>query len=282
VRAGSGAIAPSVDIAPEQYFSAKELCLNYIRMRSASSHQEQAMYWSSEHPESISLSARRPSRVAERSDTQAEEGDPSIDQEMLLWEMQHRVANSLQIVAGILSMKARTVKSKEARLHLMDACNRVLSIAAVQRQLLTSRHSSAIRIDDYLSELSEGLAASLAERVRLSVVVDGTATIESNKAVAIGLVMTELIINALKHAFPRKRRGTIIVAYRTTGPDWSLSVSDDGVGLANPSMNAGRSGYGTRIVDTLAKELDARVLVNSGSQGTRISLVHSASAAYQI
>lgn len=234
------------------------------------------MYCSSEQPELISLAGGRPSRRAGHSPIQTEEGGPSIDQEMLLREMQHRVANSLQIVAGILSMKARTVKSKEARLHLTDACNRVISVAAVQRQLLASKYSSTIRMEHYLSELTEELAASLADKIRLSVVVDGTATIESNKAVAIGLVMTELIINALKHAFPRKRRGTISVVYQTRGSGWSLSVSDDGVGLANPSMNAGRSGYGTRIVDAAAKKLDARVLVKSSSKGTRVSLVHSA------
>jgi len=153
-----------------------------------------------------------------------------------------------------------------------------MSIAAVQRQLLASKHLGAIRIDDYLSELCEGLAASLTEKVGLAVVVDGTATIESNKAVAIGLVMTELIINALKHAFPQKQRGTISVAYQTKGLDWSLSVSDDGIGLANPSMNDGRSGYGTRIVDALAKELDARVSVKGGPTGTRVSLIHSTRA----
>lgn len=122
----------------------------------------------------------------------------------------------------------------------------VVSIAVVQQQLLASSHSSAVRIDDYISGRSEGLATSLTEEVRLSVVVDGTATIESNKAVAIGLVMTEIIINAIKHAFPRKRGGRIIVADRTAGSDWSLSVSDNGVGLSNPSMNDGRSWYATR------------------------------------
>ena len=66
-----------------------------------------------------------------------------------------------------------------------------------------------IQIDDYLSELSERLATSLTEKVRLSVVVDGTAIVESNRAVAIGLIMTEPIINAIKHAFPPERRGEI-------------------------------------------------------------------------
>jgi two-component sensor histidine kinase len=235
------------------------------------------MCWSSGQAASISF-AEKMKGVAEQADMQSEEVDPRVDPEMLLREVQHRVANSLQIVASILSLKARTVKSEEARLHLRDASSWVVSIAVVQQQLLASSHSSAVRIDDYISELSEGLAASLTEAVRLSVVVDGTATIESNKAVVIGLVMTELIINAIKYAFPSKRRGRIIVAYRTTGSDWSLSVSDNGVGLSNPSMNDGRSGYGTRIVDALAKELNARVFLKSGPTGTRVSLIHSASS----
>lgn len=234
------------------------------------------MYWSSEHPESISLTGEQPSRAAAHPRIRPEEESSSIGQEVLLREMQHRVANSLQIVASILSLKAKVVTSEETRFHLMDAYNRVMSIAVVQRQLLASKYSSTIQIEDYLAELSEGLGASVAERVELSVVVDGTAAIESSKAVAIGLVITELIINALKHAYPQKRRGMIIVTYQTIGPGWSLSVSDDGVGLTDRSVDDGRSGYGTRIVDALAKELDAQVLVKSSSKGTRVSLVHSA------
>jgi chemotaxis protein methyltransferase CheR len=232
------------------------------------------MYRSSESEGSISLSERNTKAGVEHPGVSLE-ADFEMDQEMLLREMQHRVANSLQIVANILSLKARTVKSQDARLHLMDAHNRIISIAAVQRQLLASRHSGMIQIDDYLSELSEGLATSLTEKVGLSVVVDGTARIESNRAVAIGLIMTELIINAIKHAFPPERRGEIIVAYHAMESGWSLSVSDNGVGLPNPAINVGQSGYGTRIVEALAKELDARVLLKSSDKGTCVSLVHS-------
>ena len=232
------------------------------------------MYPSSEREDSISFSERKTMGGIEPS-SMSLDTDPEMDQEMLLREMQHRVANSLQIVASILSLTARTVKSKNARLHLLDAYNRVISVAAVQRQLLVSRHAGMVQIDDYLSELSERLATSLTEKVRLSVVVDGTAKIESNRAVAIGLIMTELIINAIKHAFPPQRRGEIIAAYHTMGSGWCLSVSDNGVGLSNPAINAGQSGYDTRIVEALAKELDARVLLKSSSKGTCVSLVHS-------
>ncbi len=231
------------------------------------------MYWSSEREGSVSLSERNAKRTIEHSEMSLD-ADLEIDQDVLVREMQHRVANSLQIVASILALKARMVTPQAARSHLMDAYSRVISIAAAQRQLLVSRHAGMIQIDDYLSELSERLAASLTEKVRLFVVVDGAAKIESNRAVAIGLIMTELIINAVKHAFPPERHGEIVVAYHTMESGWSLSVSDNGVGLSNPAINTGQSGYGTRIVEALAKELDARVLLKSSTKGTCVSLVH--------
>ncbi len=240
------------------------------------------MCWSSGDTESISLDVSKTRHGVEHSGKRSVETGLGMSQEMLLREMQHRVANSLQIVAGILSLKARTVESEDARLHLMDAYNRLMSIASVQRRLLASRQSSLIRIDDYLAELSDRLAASFTEKARLSVVVEGTATMESNKAVAIGLVMTELVINAIKHAFPRERCGRIFVNYKTVGPDWSLSVLDNGIGLSDLPMDSGHAGYGTKIVDALAKELGARVSVKSGPTGTHVSLIHSARAGSEV
>src|SRR5690348_5842806 len=133
--------------------------------------------------------------------------DPAEHQEILLREMQHRVANTLQIVASILSLKARTVNSDDARLHLLDAYSRVMAVAAVQRQLLDSKQPDMIGIGDYLSELGQTLAKSLTQQVSISVIVDTNVAIASSKAVAMGLIVTELAINALRHAFPRQRRG---------------------------------------------------------------------------
>src|SRR4029077_16276599 len=99
--------------------------------------------------------------------------------ETLLQEMQHRVANSLQIIASILSIKARAVKSEETRLHLKDAHQRIMSVAAVQQQLLASGHGAQIKIGPYLVRLCETLAASMTEDshpVSLQVQADGGTT----------------------------------------------------------------------------------------------------------
>lgn len=215
------------------------------------------------------------SGVIERPGTRLDGIDPADHQMMLLREMQHRVANSLQIVAGILSLKARTVNSDDARLHLLDAYSRVMAVAAVQRQLLDSMQPNMIRIGDYLSELSQTLAKSLTQQVSLSVIVDTNIALESSKAVAMGLIVTELVINSLRHAFPKHRCGKIVTSYKALRSGWRLSVSDDGVGVASAPIDARGAGHGSKIIDVLAQELEARVQVKSGSKGTRVSLIHA-------
>ena len=159
--------------------------------------------------------------------------------EVLLLEMQHRVANSLQIIASILLLKARTVSSEETRLHLQDAHQRVLSVAAVQQHLYASRHGDPIELAPYLNALCETLAGSMigeARAIVLKVAVEkGTAS--SNEAVSLGLIVTELVINALKHAFVRNRPGgVVVVSYDVAEANWRLVVSDNGVGKSTTSQ----------------------------------------------
>ncbi len=212
--------------------------------------------------------------AAKRWPTVSDRIEPATREEMLLREMQHRVANSLQIVASILSLKARSIQSEEARLHLLDARGRVLSVAAVQRQLLASEREGRVAIGPYLSELCASLADSMVGNCRVSIVVDGTGTVESNQAVSIGLIVTELVINALKHAFTDSREGKISVTYTMIALGWRLSVCDDGAGASNAPGGAAQHGLGTKIIEMLAQQLDARVEVNTNSVGTQVSIIH--------
>lgn len=196
---------------------------------------------------------------------------------VLLQEMQHRVANSLQIIASILMLKARTVQSEETRLHLRDAHQRVMSVAAVQEQLQASGHGDSIELAPYLKRLCETLATSMigdARPIALTVRAHaGTAL--SQEAVSIGLIVTELVINALKHAFVQDKPGAeIVVAYDVNETGWRLSVSDNGHGKA-PGTDAAKPGLGTSLVDALSNQLDAKVGGTSGPQGTQVSVTHS-------
>jgi PAS domain S-box-containing protein len=215
--------------------------------------------------------------VTERRDAEREKDELLRQKEVLLQEMQHRVANTLQIIASILLLKARTVQSEETRLHLQDAHQRVMSVATVQQQLQASRLGDTIEIGPYIRKLCDSLAKSMiGDRRPLALVVQATAgSAGSSEAVSLGLIVTELVINALKHAFPGGGAGEISIKYDVDGADWRLSVADNGVGRRNDGEPA-RSGLGTSIVEALAQQLKARVEVSSGPQGTSVSIVHPA------
>jgi chemotaxis protein methyltransferase CheR len=102
----------------------------------------------------------------------------------------------------------------------------------------------------------------------------GTAV--SREAVSIGLIVTELVMNALKHAFPRERQdGAIVVSYKVAGTDWKLTVSDNGVGMPDVRAGEGKPGLGTSLIGALAKQLDARLETASNSSGTAVSMAHA-------
>lgn len=194
---------------------------------------------------------------------------------ILLQELQHRVANSLQIVASVLMQSARRVQSEEARGHLTDAHSRVMSIASLQEQLTASRLGD-VELRSYFTALCASIGASMIHdraRITLDVTTDDTRT-SADTSVSLGLIVTELVINALKHAFPgRNRTGKIKVDYRRDGDGWVLSVSDDGVGIPEGD-DAPASGLGTSIVTALARQLGAKVVTADNSPGTRVSVIH--------
>src|SRR5690606_9055128 len=149
--------------------------------------------------------------VTERRAVEHQRDDLLRQKDLLLAEMQHRVANSLSIIASILMLKARTVPSAETRAHLEDAHRRVLSVAAVQQHLHPTHAGQPIDVGLYLKELCASLAGSMIndDNCRIDVhVMDGHAT--SAAAVSVGLIATELVINALKHAFPAPKSGCVV------------------------------------------------------------------------
>ena len=200
------------------------------------------------------------------------------EKDMLLEEMAHRVANSLQIIASILLLKARSVQSGETRMQLEDAHRRVLSVAAVQQHLHFSGRNELIEVGYYLTRLCETLARSMISGSRpISLKVDADAgTAMSREAVSIGLVVTELVMNALKHAFPgAKPDAAIVVSYKVAGPDWKLTVSDNGMGKPDVSAGDTKPGLGTSLVKALTRQLGAVVEVASNSRGTAVSVAHA-------
>ena len=197
------------------------------------------------------------------------------DKTLLLKEVQHRVANSLQIIASVLLQSARNVQSSESQSHLKDAHNRVMSIAAVQKHLAASRPGN-VELGSYFAQLCQSLGASMIhdhDKQSITVSCDKS-SVDADVSVSLGLIVTELVINSLKHAFPEDRAGKIIVDYQSHGPNWTLRVSDDGVGMPADSADA-IPGLGTSIVEALARQLHARIAIADGKPGTSVSVVHT-------
>ncbi len=157
------------------------------------------------------------SRLAERL-----KDDLMREKAILFQELQHRVANSLQIIASVLMQSARRVPSEETRGYLYDAHNRVMSVATLQQQLAASRLGD-VELRAYFTELCDSIGASMIpDQKRLTLKVEADEGVASaDHSVGLGLIVTELVINALKHAFPSDRTGHIVVSYKSSNQsDW--------------------------------------------------------------
>jgi chemotaxis protein methyltransferase CheR len=200
------------------------------------------------------------------------------EKQVLLQEMEHRVANSLQIIASILLLKARLVTSEETRGHLRDAHQRVMSVASVQSHLHATDGVDQIEVGSYLAKLCDSLAASMIsddQPIELKVLAD-EGTIDSSQAVSMGLMVTELVINALKYAFPHPKPDSVVmVTYESRGEDWKLVVSDNGVGKSAKQVAETSGGLGTVIVEALVKQLDAKIDIVNTAAGVSVSITRA-------
>jgi len=194
------------------------------------------------------------------------------EKQVLLQELQHRVANSLQIIASVLMLGARKVQSDEARIHLNDAHQRVMAIAKLQRQLSTSG-ADGVPLGTYLEDLCGSIAASMIlqpDTLKITTAIDDYVA-SPEQSVSFGLIVTELVINALKYAFPEHlQHGIITVDFTAAGVGWTLAVADNGIGKAPTAQ----PGLGTGIVEALAKQLNARIEVRDADPGTRVLVIH--------
>ena len=199
-------------------------------------------------------------------------------QKTLLREMRHRISNSLQIIASILLLKAGSVTSEETKKELRAAHQRVMSVAAVQGHLQASDGIEQIEMGPYLTKLASGLAASMVgpkQDIDINVVSD-KGRLPTSHAVSIGLIVTELTMNAVKYAFPKSRASARIrVTFETAGGDWKLTVSDNGAGRGQSPDEPPASGLGTTLIAALAKQLDALVSESSTKNGLTVHVTRA-------
>lgn len=198
------------------------------------------------------------------------------DKDILLREVQHRIGNNIQTLAAILRIHSRNVESEEVRYHLRDAYLRVLSVGQVQSHLSDAENLDVVEVGSYLADLADGLSASMvSDRQPIRIVArSASGPLVSIRAVRIGLAVTELVINAIKFAFPfRKSDAQICIDYEAHGESWKLVVSDNGVGNGAGGAARTRGGLARSIISDVVKQLDARMTVSSGPEGFAVSIM---------
>jgi chemotaxis protein methyltransferase CheR len=153
-----------------------------------------------------------------------------------------------------------------------------MSVAAVQQHLHMADGIFQVDVANYLERLCAGLATSMVSEskpVEIRVTAD-PCIIDSSVAVSLGLIVTELVINALKYAFPKYPKGAAIdVTYEVAGSDWKLAIADNGVGKSPEATASVSTGLGTTIVESLAKQLGASVALSSSSAGLVVAISHA-------
>jgi PAS domain S-box-containing protein len=196
------------------------------------------------------------------------------DKETLLKEIHHRVKNNLQVVSSLLGLQSRAVVDDSTRKILQESQNRVHSMALLHERLYQSQNMAEIDCADYIAQVSAHLFRSYgvsSSRIKLTMSVDKK-PMTMDSAVPFGLILNELLSNALKYAFPDGRKGEVRIVLED-GPDGQtrLTVQDDGVGMPENVNIWNTRSLGLRLVRILAGQLDAAITVKSDS-GTEITL----------
>ena len=192
--------------------------------------------------------------------------------ELLLAEVNHRVANSLAMVSSLVSLQANLIADQVAKDALAETKARIFAISSVHKRLYSSRSVGTVDLDEYLAGLLENLSASMRGQGHGATLVSDLAPLRlgTDGAINLGVIVTELVTNAFKYAYP-DRSGEVRVSLREDGNGQAvLTVEDDGVGRSEGTVKG--TGLGTRIIKAMAVSIDAKVTYEDRSPGTSATL----------
>ncbi len=197
---------------------------------------------------------------------------------LLLREVNHRVSNSLQLIASLLHFQGDISGNADVKAALKEANGRVLAVARVHRSLYTSFDVRWVSLAEYLASIIRDLqnvsSGGGGEEHIISFSCDQIQA-SPDAAVAIGIVATELVLNALKHAYP-KERGPVRVGLQARASEIDLKVEDDGIGENDQLEGKRRRGLGQRIIAGMAEKLDGSIRYEKLTPGTRAILTFPA------
>lgn len=194
----------------------------------------------------------------------------AAERALLMQEVNHRVGNSLQLIASLLTLQSNAARNPGIKEALTDATGRVLAVAQVHRRLYTSNDVQSVSVDQYLTGMMEDLRRSSDTNAlgQLTLSADPI-RVDPDRAVAVGVIVNELVMNALKYAYPDST-GPIRVVLKDLGNNRAVvCVEDDGVGM-EPRATPKSTGLGQRIVRAMGEKLGAKIEFDRDHKGTRV------------
>jgi two-component sensor histidine kinase len=197
-------------------------------------------------------------------------------QAVLLHEMNHRIGNSLQLITSMIRLQASATRDTEAKEVLRQAAERVIAVAQVHQRLYTSDDVQHVQMQPYLAKLLEDQGMAARDRgCRISIDIEDV-KLSTDRAISVGIIVTELVTNSLKYAYPAAGGAIRVKLAPVSASELMLAVEDDGVGHAASQKLASSiesTGVGSRIVDAMARGLGAQIEQNSDANGFRSLLV---------
>lgn len=198
------------------------------------------------------------------------------EKELLLREVNHRVKNNLSIVQSLLNLQATQVSDESSRLALEDSGNRVKAISRLHHRLSKSENLRSVSVPSLFREITDDIVNSMKRFGEISLILDvDEQSLDANTLVPLTLIVSELVTNACKYAFPNEKPGTIELHFKEDDGDlYSLEVKDNGIGFSQDQDVLNSESLGLKIVHSLVDQLQGELTVSSSpGNGSSFKLV---------
>ena len=181
--------------------------------------------------------------------------------------------NNLQIISSLLSLQSRNVVNKEDYKLFVESQNRVMAMAMIHEMLYQSEDLNHINFSNYIRDLVSNLFYSYGIKNRITPIINvGPVSLNIETAIPCGLIISELVSNSLKYAYPDNAVGKVSISLKSLKNELELIVSDDGVGIPKEmDFNKTESSLGLKLVKSLIKQLDGSIELDR-SQGTKFTI----------
>lgn len=193
----------------------------------------------------------------------------NAENELLLKEIHHRVKNNLELVKSLISLQSAQIDDPATKEAMIASQNRVQSMGIIHQKLYQGTNLGSIEMKDYFLNLGEGILDTFdaEEKVKIECAMDNL-ELDVDTAVPIGLIVNELLTNALKYAFPKNEQGIIHISLEKTDTNLKLKVKDNGVGKVVGLAPKG-TGFGSQLVQLLTQQLNGKMQEHT-HEGTHI------------